>query len=149
MKKNFLLSFLLAALIILPGTSCNQNADKVIGKIYTKEEANKTYGPVLKSIKIKTSTLDSLARNAPDKILFNIINDKIVVLNAKRMEIYGAEAGISDSTVFHLYSTSQLQSLLKSGGSDSTQVELRDSVFSITNGNYTLELSADCPPNCI
>jgi hypothetical protein len=149
MIKSLLLSVLLTILFLLPSTSFSQTSTKVIGKIYTKEEANQLYGPVIKSIEISTNTLYSLAQKTPNYIMFNVMNDKIIVLDAQRKEIFGDVQNLTSSTSFHVYSTSQLLNLLKSGGESITYVQSRNNVMTITNGAFTMELAQICPPFCI
>ena len=148
MKKSLLFSVLLTILFLLPSTSFSQTSTQVIGKLYTKTEANQLYGAVNKSIEISTSTLDSLLQIAPDNIMFNLINDQLVILDGKRNQIFGPAQSISANQIFYVFSTSQVQALLELGNSSVTTVELRDSVLTVTNGDETLELGDICPPVC-
>ena len=50
--------------------------------------------------------------------------------------------------VFHRFSKSIVKELLSLGKEEISYVEKRAEVLSITNGEFTLEMSDPCPPNC-
>ena len=82
MKKSFIF-YLLIGIISLSNLILAQTQSLgVVGKLYTKAEADQLYGPVKQSISISTSTLTNLAAKTPDYILFNVINNSLYVLNS-------------------------------------------------------------------
>jgi len=143
-RNNFFIIILLA---IIFSSFCRP---QVIGKIYTKSTANNLYGSVLNSVEINTSLLQKLTSQTPNYIMFQVIQSKLVVLDSKRNIIYtnGAISSVSASTVFRVFSTSIVNELLKEGNSPESYIEIRNDVLTITNGEDTLEQSANCPPIC-
>ena len=122
---------------------------KIIGKIFTKAEADSLYGPVLNADTIQTADLAKLAENSPKSMMFNFIEGKAVVLNSSRTVISGAAQTIKPEQVFRVLSTSKILELIKQGGSGVTTIETRaNNIITLTNGATVLEQSAFCPPIC-
>ncbi len=139
LKSIFILSYILFTL---------QSNIYSQGKIFTKDEANKLFGTVKYSIQIDQAKLSGLVSKANQKIMFAIVNKKLFVRDNKK-EIFYSE-GNEDLTnvIFHVYSTSIVNELLSKENNDVIYIEQRDSVLTITSGNYTLEKSDGCPPVC-
>lgn len=149
MKKSFIF-YLLIGIISLSNLILAQTQSLgVVGKLYTKAEADQLYGPVKQSISINTSTLTNLAAKTPDYILFNVINNSLYVLNSSRAVLQGPATAVSSSQVFKLFSVSMVKQLIQQGQSTTTSIELRANVLTVTNGDYTLEDALSCPPWCI
>lgn len=121
----------------------------VIGKLYTKDQANQIYGPVLQSISINTSSLKAMTARTPKYIMFNILNGQLYILNSDRTVMSGAMTNLSASQPMRLFSTSIVNQLVQQGNSSNTTIELRaDNIITITNGDVTLEQAVLCPPAC-
>lgn len=121
----------------------------VIGEIFTKEEAEKYYGPVKFSKEIKTDELKNLTAKTQDYIMLAITDGKIEALDHQRKPIISNNSRtVSEKEVFHIISNSVLLDLLEKGGEETSYVEQRTSVFTITNGNSVLEKANPCPPYC-
>ena len=149
MKKNILTG--IAALLLLSSIAIAQTTTStaVIGKLYTKAQADQIYGPVLQSIPISTSTLSALAAKTPNYIMFNIINGKLAIANSARMVLSGAMVSLSASQQMKVFSTSIVNQLIKQGGASTTTIELRaNNTLTVTNGDNTLEMAQACPPWC-
>ncbi len=149
MKKNLLP--IVAALIFLSGLSFaqTQTTTGVIGKLYTKTQADQIYGPVLQSVSISTSTLQSLLAKSPKYIMFNIINGQLVISTPQRSVLSGQMTALSTSQPMRLYSTSIINQLIQQGGASTTTIEIRaNNIVTLTNGTDTLESGTPCPPNC-
>ena len=128
-------------------------ATKVIGKLYTKADADQIYGKVNTSVTVNTITLQQAIEKSPDYLMFNIINGHLIILNRKRAVLYSTDAAttsVAMNVVFHVLSSSILKQLISTGGNNAfTTVELRDNdVLTITNGNETADNSFLCPPIC-
>ncbi len=138
--------FIILFLLIL----ANCGNAQVIGKIYSKSTANNLYGSVVTSVEINTQVLQKLVSQSPNYLMFQIIQGKLVVLDNKRNVVYtnGNLSSVSASTVFRVFSTSIVNELLKEGNSPESYIEIRNDVLTITNGEDTLEQSANCPPIC-
>jgi hypothetical protein len=147
MKKLFVL-FALISFLFISNLSLAQST-QVVGKIYTKAEANSLYGPVVKSIELNITLLKSIALKTPQYIMFAIKNNQLFILDNKRNVLYPQGAVISSSDVFHVYSTSLFLQLLSNGISQTASFEERNNVFTVTSGASTMEYSLLCPPYCI
>ena len=128
-------------------------ATKVIGKLYTKADANQIYGKVNTSVTVNTSTILQTMEKSPDYLMFNIINGHLIILSGKRAVLYSTDLSItsvSKSTVFHVFSVSKIKELISVGGNNAlSTVELRaNNVLTVTNGEETMDASIICPPFC-
>ena len=45
-------------------------------------------------------------------------------------------------------STSQIKKLIKEGKENITKIEMRPETLTLTNGEFTLEMTIPCPPIC-
>lgn len=149
MKKNYLF-LIISAVIIFSGIINSQTlSSTVVGKLYTKAEADQIYGPVLQSVTINTSALSAITAKTPNYIMFNIINGQLYILNSARTVLSGPATAVSASQVFRYFSTSIVNQLIQQGQATSTTIELRgNDVLTVTNGDSTLEMSYPCPPYC-
>ena len=121
---------------------------QTIGKIYTKAAADSIYGKVTYSVKISTADLKSYTLKTSNYIMFNIVQGKAVILNNNRSALTPNAAVISSNEVFKVCSVSVLLKLLQLGNSPETYLEERPNVLTITDGNFTVEQMANCPPIC-
>ena len=123
-------------------------ADEIIGTIFSKDEANKNFGPVLSSVKIATSDLKALISQSNKLVMFNVSNGKLSILKEGRVLLHPAGFSVDANEKYAAYSKSKVEELLNTGKADTTFVEQRKDVISITNGQQTLEMSGWCPPYC-
>lgn len=126
---------------------------KEIGKVFTSEEADKLFGPVLFSEDIPVSNLTQLLSRTDKTIMFGIINQQLIILDNKRNLLYPEKAEYKDTDVFTAYSVSVVRELLSNnrmnkGNEETVSVEQRKEVLSVTSENKTLESGARCPPMC-
>ena len=122
--------------------------DEPIGIIYSLTEANNNYGSVITSIEISSSLLTSLFNQTDNYLMFKIMQNNLYILGDSRVVLYPANGTVDSSEVFAVYSKSKVEELIETGRESVTKVEERSEVFSLTNGNYTLEFSQWCPPFC-
>lgn len=152
--KKFNSFLALLFLVFLGFSSINYSlAQSVVGKLYTKADANTTYGPVQVSVNVDTKVLQRIIKMSPDFIMFNIKSGKLMITNRKKEMLFSNDAALKSAAadqVFHYFSTSKIIELLKNGGTaDVTSIELRNNeTLTVTNGTETLERSILCPPNC-
>jgi hypothetical protein len=133
-------------IIILSGYYfCNA---QVIGVIYNKSEADQKYGSVLNSVEMESNNLDSLLQESGNYLMFNIKDENLYILGTGRNPLYPKNISITPDEVFVVVSTSKVEELINKGQGLQTFFEKRKDVFSVTNGNYTLEEIAYCPPFC-
>lgn len=139
MKKMF---FVAAAIALISAYIYPQ------GKILSKEEANKLFGPVLVSKQIPSSDLRALTEKSAKLIMFKITNNDVYILGDSRKALLPAGAVVNEAEPFSAYSISIVQELLSRGNESVTFIEQRNDVLTITNGIFTLEFSIICPPVC-
>jgi len=81
--------------------------------------------------------------------MFKIINSSLFILGDNRVVLCPAGSSVPDDVVLHLFSKSKVIELLSLGNSGNTVIENRLNVLTVTNGDYTLEVSYPCPPFCM
>lgn len=123
-------------------------ADEIIGKIFSKEEADKNYGPVISSVEISSSQLASLCRQASKYVMFNLKDGKLSILREGKTPLHPEGFNADADEKYAVYSKSVVEELLNAGKADTTVVEQRKDVISVTNGQQTLEMAGWCPPFC-
>ncbi|MFZ1288469.1 MAG: hypothetical protein WAR79_00140 [Melioribacteraceae bacterium] len=128
--------------------SNNLTFGQEIGKIFALDEANANFGKVLESKSVSSSILKEWLNSTSDKVMFKLEKDNLVVLGDQRDLLFSNLNYNESNEIFHMYSKSKVIELLTMGGSTQTYFENRENVFSISNGEFTLELSFPCPPSC-
>ncbi len=149
MKKLniFSISFLFSLFLLI--SSSYSQAQGTVGKIYSKDQADQLFGPVLNSQTINAHALQALATKCPQYIMFNIVNGQLYILNANRTVLYGPSAhAVNPAQVFHFCSASMILNLIQTSGATSISVEQRQNNLTVTAGSYTLEDFMTCPPTC-
>jgi len=144
--KNSLI--VLISFVIISFSFNSEIISQDYGKIFTSTEADSLFGTVQMSYTIEDSVLISLLQKTKKVVMFKFINEKLIILGEKRRQLFGSVMEIDNDTVFHMFSVEKVLQLLEMGGSDSSTIERRVEVLSITNGNFTLEMSQPCPPYC-
>ncbi|MFH1197235.1 MAG: hypothetical protein V1720_16170 [bacterium] len=151
-------------LLLTCGSMFAQGELGVVGKIFTNEEIDQLYGPVLESISIDSQELLTIVDKAENYAMFTIKNNQIIITNEYRelispYKIFYAgmdrQLGvpnrnvIEDSDPLNLYSKSMVKKVVELGNQSITKVERRAKKVTITNGLCTLEMSTICPPYCL
>lgn len=148
-KTRFLTVYLFC-LFVLVSSLGNFYAQTVAGKIFTKDEADKLFGPVLESYTMSAEQFSTLLNKSGNAVMFSFSSNNLHILDAKRNVLFsnGQVRVFSSSEVLKYYSVSVAQELLSKGKSSVIVIEKREKVLSITNGVYTMEDAVDCPPWC-
>lgn len=123
-------------------------ADEIIGKIFSKDEADQNFGPVLSSVKIPSSELKALINRSNKLVMFNVAGGKLSILREGRTLLHPPGFSVKADEKYAAYSKSIVEELLTLGKADTTFVEQRKDVISISNGMHTLEMTTWCPPFC-
>lgn len=145
MKQKFNLIYAILILLIFSSSIHAQ----VVGQIFTKEEANKKYGPVKEFVTFPSKELQIILNKTDEYVMFNILDKQLYILNSRREVLYPAGGIVNDQQVFHYFSTEIVKALINfTERQSNVQVELREEVLSITYGMFTLELQLFCPPIC-
>ena len=124
-------------------------SQSVVGHIYIKTDADNLYGPVITSNNISSSLLLNLTNSTNNYLMFRISNGNLVILNNQRKELFPGNAAVNPNDEFRYFSISLINKIIVDGRDIFTIVEIRNNnILTITNGNYTLEVSLPCPPVC-
>lgn len=119
-----------------------------VGKIYTKEDADKLYGPALQSVHIPVSELKIYMVKSINCLMFRCENGRFYVADDNR-KILNSETVFSPDTVFTRFSISVIESLIEQGGGETAFMELRaNDIVTITINSFTMETGVGCPPIC-
>jgi hypothetical protein len=119
-----------------------------IGEIFTRTAADQQFGAVLESVSISTITLKQLMTQTQKSLMFKIIDGVLYILDDRREVIYPSNQSVGAEVPFALYSLSIITDLLDQGDQSTTYVQRRSEVLTVTNGEYTMEVAAWCPPIC-
>ena len=144
-KTNFLYTFLIVLLLMMIGEN---SYGQIYGKLYQKADAEQYYGTVAKSFQFSTKEVFSFLKQTDKVLMFNINDNKLFILGDGRKPIYPDSVVVSKKEVFRVFSTSLIRELISKGKSDTISFEKRNSVLTISDGDYLLELAAICPPIC-
>ena len=118
------------------------------GEIIPRETADREFGQVSVSKVISSDQLQSLAQQTGNLLMFNIIDDRLIILGDNRKPLYPQGVQISDDIVFSVYTKTKVLELIESGLQSDNFVEVRGEKITITNGDHTLEFGSLCPPWC-
>jgi len=118
------------------------------GDIISKDSANQQFGAVTNSVSVESDQLRRYSDGTKNLIMFQIIKNELYILGDNRVPLFPASSSLDADTEFIVYSKTKFIELLDRGLNRKTFVELRDSKLTITNGDYTLEFGAACPPWC-
>lgn len=152
MKKINLFSLLsvLFFLVFLSNFSFAQTTTAA-GQIFSKDEADKLFGPVYQFVKMPVSDFNNLLGRCTDHMMFRFEGNDLYIMDGKRQQLFstsGSAKAFSIADTMKYYSTSVIKELLTKGQGTSVIIEKRASVMSVTIGDYTMEKSYICPPDC-
>lgn len=139
---------ILFAALILAGLSNTLTIAQVHGELFTKEQADAEFGPVIKSIEIPVNILNQVVTQTNDRLMFKIMDDQLIILDSNRNTLYPAGRIVNSQEVFSMFSISLIKDMLSQGSGASVFIEQRMEVLSITYGLMTLEIATPCPPIC-
>ncbi len=126
--------------------SFNISTAQIIGKIFDKDFADNEFGEVINFIEIDNNSLTDLTETAGEYIMFNIDTGILKALDKDRNSVLGE--AVSAEEIFYKLSTSLINKLTTEGKENITKIEMRPETLTLTNGEFTLELTIPCPPYC-
>ena len=118
------------------------------GQIFTNQQADNLFGPVLTSIPVSKISFQSFLTKTNNYIMFKILNNKVIILGDNRNVIYPEGKKINSSDVFIVYKVSVVNELLSKSNDNMIYIQQRNKVLSVSVGGYTMEVGAECPPYC-
>jgi hypothetical protein len=119
------------------------------GKLFTREEADKLFGPVVESVKITPADLKNAISQTEKYVMLRVLNGEAKILGDGRKAVFpSTDIAVGTTEIYHVYSKSLVEELLTKGAGEAVYLENRKEVFSVTYGENTLEMSYLCPPIC-
>lgn len=140
--KSVLLSFLLSFIYIVSASA------QISGQIFSNQEADNLFGPVIKSIPIPRVDFQFFLTKTNNYIMFKVENNEAIVLDNNRDVIFPEGKKINSTDVFTVYKLTVVNELLSKGNDNMVYIQQRNKVLSVSVGNYTMEVGALCPPIC-
>lgn len=134
---------LLVSLIIIPNSLA-----QTYGELFSKQEADEKFGPVIQSVTISKPTLKEFLTQTNNYIMFKVLDNKVIILDAKRNVIFPRGEIINSTDIFTMYSVSVVNELLFMGNEEKVYIEQRSEVLSVSSGEFTMEVGTLCPPFC-
>lgn len=151
-RKNYILlvSFIILITLLFIVFFCKPEVTgpRTIGQVFTKVEADSLFGKVTEEKSINAKSLKLLATGCKDYMLANIIDSNIVVLNEKKELLSETLYDYTGSDTVNVFSISVLYELLSKGNDGTVMFQHRGRKFTVTNGEYVLEMVDPCPPIC-
>lgn len=129
----------------------------LVGKIFSKNEADILFGKVKTSLTISVDELNAAIDKGKDYILLTVKDNQIVIRDEKKAYLSNERVNLGQDEPLYIYSKSMIKKLLIAKKSSlslakstaaSVSVELRPGVLTLSYSDATLEMSADCPPFC-
>jgi len=144
-KTNFLYTFLIVLFLMMISEF---SYGQTYGKLFLKADAEQYYGTVAKSFQFSTKEIFSFLKQTDKVLMFNITDNKLFILGDGMKSIYPDSVVVSKKEVYRVFNTSIIRELISKGKSKTINFEKRNSVLTISDGEYLLELSGFCPPIC-
>ena len=124
-----------------------------VGKIFKVEEANSLFGKVTARRTINTAFLKRVISRSNHYVRMKMKGSLLSILeDTKDINDFNSRFAVTaitaDDSPEHLLSTESIDELVTKGGSETTTIELRGDILTVTNGAYTLEMTLACPPWC-
>ncbi len=130
-----------------------------IGVILTAQEANALFGPPIRSFSINKKVLTILANICGDKIGFNLVDNKLVIITHNKKVLFPPGYVLNENQQFYGFSLSKVIELMGLNNASIVNVEIRANnvlTVAVYNGNgkpdgdgSVLEFSKwGCPPYC-
>jgi hypothetical protein len=171
MKKLFSFCLMVSVLLVIASSvTVAQTNLGVVGKKFTRNDANVLFGKVTASIQVSKAEIESAVARAKEYVYFTIKNNRVVVLSDRRMPLNETSFTWEKGTVAYLLSKSVVEDFINNTKSRILTFELRSSapvsvinksgllsttsdgssstVFTISGDEETLEMSLPCPPMC-
>jgi len=147
--RNLFRKFLfISALMLIYSTVAAQGKYGVIGKIYPNQQSDDLFGKVTRSVQINAEELKNALEKTNDYVLFTIKDTNAVATNEKRESIIKNGIVPTDVEPMHFISKILISEILQNTKSNSVSLEFRETVFTISTLESTIEFSGMCPPLC-
>jgi hypothetical protein len=171
MKKLFSFFILFSFILFISSASVNaQGKYGVVGKSFTKAEANILFGKVMGSIQVAKSDIEKAIEKAGDYVLFAIKDSRVYVLDEKKFSLTEKDFSLGKEEVAYMFSKEVVKGFLdrtngkyvtfelrynspkvkdpKSGQYSTSAVQAGEIIFTLSGESETLEMALPCPPFC-
>ncbi|MCK9426399.1 MAG: hypothetical protein M0Q21_10205 [Ignavibacteriaceae bacterium] len=118
------------------------------GKIFSLSEAVHLFGEVKISFPVNSKELLTHCSKTESVIMFGVENATLFIAGKGRNILQPAGVTLSPEFAMRVFQILKVEELLKLGNSEITEIELRDEVLDLKNGEFILELGMPCPPYC-
>ncbi len=162
--KSFAAFIFLLSILFVTNLSAQDGKLGIVGKLFSKGEADKLFGKVIGSVAISVADLEEALAKGKDYILITIKDNQVVIRDEERKFLSKERVIMDKKEPLYIYSKHMIQNLLRvpkkqtnsskiSGAAmsatiDAVTVEVRAEVISLTYNDVTLEQSVPCPPFC-
>lgn len=118
------------------------------GKIFPLSEAVHLFGEVKTTFPVNSKELLTLCSKTESIIMFGVENASLFIAGKGRNVLQPAGGTLSPELIMRVFRILKVEELLKLGNSEITEIELRNEVLDLKNGELILELGMPCPPYC-
>ena len=87
----------------------------VVGKIYTRAEADILYGQVKTSVTISANLLLRMVNNTKNYLMFRINNGNLIILDNQRNELFPGNTSVNPDDEFRYFSVSLICKIIEDG----------------------------------
>jgi len=119
-----------------------------IGKIYSSSDAENLFGKVTESKSISVGTLENALEKTENYVMFRLFKGSVTILGDNRTLLFSEASYSENNEVFNVFSKSKVMELISLNKEDKCILENRTKTFTLTKGNFTLDLTQPCPPIC-
>ena len=160
--KSFAAFIFLLSILFITNMQAQDGKLGVVGKLFSKGEADKLFGKVIGSITISVADLEDALAKGKDYILITVKDNQVVIRDEERKFLSKERVIMDKKEPLYIYSKHMIKNILRtpkkqtnlnqmsamSAAEDVVTVEVRQEVISLTYNETTLELSMVCPPMC-
>lgn len=126
----------------------NSLSAQISGQIFTNQEADNLFGPVITSVPLPRISFQEFLTKTENYIMFKVIDNKAVVLDNKRNVIFPEGMIIDPDDKVTVYKVSVVNELLSKSNDETVFIQQRTNVLSVSTGDFTMEVGSICPPYC-
>jgi len=118
------------------------------GKIFSLSDVVHLFGGVKTSFPVNSKELLTLCSKTDSVIMFGVENATLFIAGKGRNVLQPVGGTLFPEFIMRVFQILKVEELLKLGNSEITEIELRDEVLDLKNGEFILELGTPCPPYC-
>lgn len=171
MKRLFTFLMMISIIVVISSSISSAQTDiGIIGKKFTRNDANVLFGKVTNSVQVAKAEIAYAVLKARKYVYFTIKNNQVYVLSDRRLPLNATNFTWERGTVAYVLSKSVVEDFInntksriltfelrssrptslfsKNGQVSTTTDDLNSTVFTISSDSETLEMALPCPPMC-